>query len=149
MLWIVLVAAALLGGCALVWLAQDGLIFFPQPVVSTAHLPADAKPLEIVATDGTRLRGIDPRREHYAGAGGHVFRRQRGRGLGNARRPALAARLTIVAINYRGYGTSEGKPERLRLSPTRSSSTTRSPRGPMSTPGGSSRSAAASAPASR
>ena len=55
--WIVLVAAIVLGVPAAAWFAQDRLIFFPQPVASTAHLPADAKPLEIVATDGTRLRG--------------------------------------------------------------------------------------------
>ena len=55
--WIVVVVAIVLGVPATAWLAQDRMIFFPQPVVSTAHLPVAAKPLEIVATDGTRLRG--------------------------------------------------------------------------------------------
>ena len=45
---------ALLG---FVWLTQERLIFFPQPVQSTKHLPASAKPLEVVAADGARLRG--------------------------------------------------------------------------------------------
>jgi hypothetical protein len=55
--WIVLFAAILLGVPAAAWFAQERLVFFPQPVVLTTNLPADAKPLEIVATDGTRLRG--------------------------------------------------------------------------------------------
>ena len=55
--WIVLLAAILLGVPAAAWFAQERLIFFPQRVVSTPYLPAEAKPLEIVATDGTRLRG--------------------------------------------------------------------------------------------
>jgi len=55
--WIFLLAAILLGVPAAAWLAQERLIFFPQPVVSTTYLPAEVKPLEIVATDGTRLRG--------------------------------------------------------------------------------------------
>ena len=115
MLWIVLVAAALLGGCALVWLAQDGLIFFPQPVVSTAHLPADAKPLEIVATDGTRLRGWiraasttpAPAVVYFGGNAEEVS--------GTLADPRWPRDWTIVAINYRGYGTSEGKPGETAL----------------------------------
>ena len=55
--WIVVLAALLLGVPAAAWFAQERLIFYPQPVVATAGLPAEAKPLEIVATDGTRLRG--------------------------------------------------------------------------------------------
>jgi len=108
--WIVLAAALLLGGCAAVWLAQDRLIFFPQPVLSTAHLPADAKPLEIVATDGTRLRGWMRAASATPALTVIYFG-------GNAEEVSwtLADRRwprdrTIVAINYRGYGTSEGTP---------------------------------------
>jgi len=115
MLWIVLVAAALLGGCALVWLAQDGLIFFPQPVVSTAHLPTGAKPLEIVATDGMRLRGWiraasaapAPAVVYFGGNAEEVS--------GTLADPRWPRDWTIVAINYRGYGTSEGKPSESAL----------------------------------
>ena len=74
------------------WLAQDGLIFFPQPVASTAHLPAHATPFSVTATDGTRLHGwIAAARE--SGAGDPLLRRQRRGGLAYARRSALAARL--------------------------------------------------------
>ena len=37
--WIVLAAAIALGVNAFAWFAQDRLIYFPQPLASTAHLP--------------------------------------------------------------------------------------------------------------
>jgi pimeloyl-ACP methyl ester carboxylesterase len=113
--WIVLVAAIVLGVPAAAWFAQDRLIFFPQPVVSTAHLPAEAKPLEIVATDGTRLRGWmraasatpAPVVLYFGGNAEEVSWT-----LADARWPRDWA---IVAINYRGYGTSEGAPGETEL----------------------------------
>lgn len=108
--WIVLVAAILLGVPAAAWFAQDRLIFFPQPNVATAHLPAEAKPLEIVATDGTRLRGWmrtasampAPVVLYFGGNAEEVSAT-----LADPRWPRDWA---IVAINYRGYGASEGAP---------------------------------------
>ena len=113
--WIVLVAALVLGVPAAAWLAQDRLIFFPQPVVSTAHLPAEAKPLEVVATDGTRLRGWmraasatpAPVVLYFGGNAEEVSWT-----LADPRWPRDWA---IVAINYRGYGTSEGAPGETEL----------------------------------
>jgi uncharacterized protein len=113
--WIVLLAAVILGVPAAAWLAQDRLIFFPQPVVSTAHLPASAAPLEVVATDGTRLRGWmraasatpAPVVLYFGGNAEEVSWT-----LADPRWPADWA---IVAINYRGYGTSEGKPGEAEL----------------------------------
>ena len=115
MLWIVIVAAALFGGCALVWLSQDRLIFMPQPVASTAHLPADAQPLEIVAADGTKLRGWirvasptpAPAVMYFGGNAEEVS--------GTLADPRWPRDWTIVAINYRGYGTSEGAPSESAL----------------------------------
>ena len=108
--WIVLFAAILLGVPAAAWFAQERLIFFPQPVVSTAYLPEEAKPLEIVAPDGTRLRGWmrnasalpAPVVLYFGGNAEEVSGT-----LVDSRWPRD---WTIVAINYRGYGTSEGKP---------------------------------------
>ena len=57
MIWLLTAAAVALGVPAMAWLAQDRLIFFPQPVLSTAHLPPGTSPLEIAAADGTRLAG--------------------------------------------------------------------------------------------
>ena len=117
--WLLLVAAVVLGVPAAAWLAQDRLVFFPQPIVSTAHLPAEAKPLEIVAADGTRLRGW--MRGAAAGPeaapapvvlvfGGNA--EEVSWTLAEARWPRDWA---IVAINYRGYGASEGAPGEAAL----------------------------------
>ena len=108
--WIVLFAAILVGVPAAAWFAQDRLIFFPQPVLSTAYLPVEAKPLEIVATDGTRLRGWmrganatpAPVVLYFGGNAEEVS--------GTLADPRWPRDWTIVAINYRGYGASEGTP---------------------------------------
>ena len=108
--WIVLLAAILLGVPAAAWFAQERLIFFPQPVVSITNLPAEVKPLEIVATDGTRLRGWmrgarampAPAILYFGGNAEEVS--------GTLVDPRWPRDWTIVAINYRGYGTSEGTP---------------------------------------
>ena len=113
--WIVLVAAIVLGVPAAAWFAQDRLIFFPQPIASTAQLPAEAMPLEIVATDGTRLRGWvraasatpAPVVLYFGGNAEEVSW-----ALADSRWPPDWA---IVAINYRGYGTSEGTPGEKEL----------------------------------
>jgi hypothetical protein len=113
--WIVFLAVILLGVPAAAWVAQERLIFFPQPVVSTAHLPAEAKPLEIVATDGTRLRGWmrsasavpAPVVLYFGGNAEEVS--------GTLVEPRWPRDWTIVAINYRGYGTSEGAPGEAAL----------------------------------
>ena len=110
MVWIVVVAALLVGGCAAMWLAQDRLIFFPQRQVSTAHLPAEAKPLEITAADGTKLRGWirvasatpAPAVVYFGGNAEEVS--------GTLADPRWPRDWSVVAINYRGYGTSEGAP---------------------------------------
>jgi fermentation-respiration switch protein FrsA (DUF1100 family) len=113
--WIVLAVAVLLGVPAAAWLAQDKLVFFPQPVHSTAHLPADAKPLEVVAPDGARLRGWiriasatpAPAVLYFGGNAEEVS--------GTLADPRWPRDWTMVAVNYRGYGASEGAPGEAAL----------------------------------
>ena len=113
--WLLAVAAVVLGVPAMAWLAQERLIFFPQPVASAARLPAEAKPLEIVAADGTRLRGWmrgasampAPVVLYFGGNAEEVSWT-----LAEARWPRD---VTIVALNYRGYGASEGAPGEREL----------------------------------
>jgi fermentation-respiration switch protein FrsA (DUF1100 family) len=115
--WLLLVAAIAVGIPAAAWLAQERLIFFPQPVVSTTHLPEGAAPLEVAAADGTRLRGwIVPAASTPAPVVVYFG--------GNAEEISwtLADRRwphgwNVVGVNYRGYGDSEGEPgERALLS---------------------------------
>ena len=120
--WIVLVAALVLGVPAAAWFAQDRLIFFPQPLASTTQLPADAQPLEVVAGDGTKLRGWRRPAQVAAPAtsvtpapvvlyfGGNA--EEVSWTLADGRWPRS---WTIVAVNYRGYGNSEGKPGEAAL----------------------------------
>ena len=116
MTWLLLIAALVLGVPAWAWFTQESMLFFPQPVVSTAHLPARASPLEVVAADGTRLRGWivkstaapAPTVINFGGNAEEVSWT-----ISDARWPR---EWTIVGINYRGYGTSEGKPGEPELS---------------------------------
>ena len=108
--WLLVVAAIVIGVPAAAWLAQDSLIFFPQPPSSTAHLPAHATPLTVTAADGIRLHGWvaqgstmpSPAVIYFGGNAEEVSHT-----LADPRWPR---EWSIVAVNYRGYGTSEGKP---------------------------------------
>ncbi len=110
MLWLALSAAVVALVPAVFWLAQDRLIFFPQPVASTQHLPPHAEPLAMRAPDGTMLHGwIVPAAArpstaviYFGGNGEEVSW-----ALADGRWPRD---VTLVALNYRGYGTSEGRP---------------------------------------
>ena len=110
MTWLLLIAALALGVPAWAWFAQESLLFFPQPVSSTAHLPARALRLEVAAADGTHLRGWivkgtaapAPTVIYFGGNAEEVSWT-----ISDNRWPRD---WTIVGVNYRGYGTSEGKP---------------------------------------
>jgi len=108
---LLIAAAALAAGvCALAWWAQERLIFIPQPLASTAHLPARAIPLDVVAADGSRLAGfLVPGATAPAPAviyfGGNA--EEASWVLTEARWPGD---YTLAAVNYRGYGKSEGEP---------------------------------------
>jgi len=114
--WLVVVAAIVVGIPALFWFAQDSLIFFPQPVRSTSHLPPSARPFTVTAADGTRLHGwivpgtamLAPAVIYFGGNAEEVSVT-----LGDPRWPR---EWSILALNYRGYGTSEGKPSQRDLS---------------------------------
>jgi len=114
--WLILIAVVALGVLALAWFAQERLIFFPQPVTSTAHLPARASAFDVVAQDGTHLRGwIVPGEPTPAPAliyfGGNA--EEVSWTLADARWPH---HWTLVGVNYRGYGSSDGSPGEIFLS---------------------------------
>ena len=94
----------------LVWLLQDRMIFFPRPLESRPAPRANLEDVTITAADGVKLRGW------FVG----------GRGTpaplliyfgGNAEEVSwladVAARFagwSLLIVNYRGYGESEGSP---------------------------------------
>ena len=108
--WLILLLAIVVGIPAIFWVGQERLIFFPQAIVSTDHLGAGIAPIEIVSADGTRLHGWI-RAANAAPAPVVLYFG------GNAEEVSwtIAERRwptgwTIVAVNYRGYGRSEGSP---------------------------------------
>jgi pimeloyl-ACP methyl ester carboxylesterase len=113
--WLIVIAAIAIGVPAAAWFAQERLIFFPQPIASTTHLPAHASPFEVVAPDGTHLRGWivkgtaarAPVVIYFGGNAEEVSWT-----LSDARWPRD---WTIVGVNYRGYGASEGIPGETAL----------------------------------
>jgi uncharacterized protein len=113
--WLLLLAALFVGVSTLAWLTQERMIFFPQPVASTTRLPARAIPLEIVAGDGTNLRGWIAKGTIAPAPTVIYFG-------GNAEEVSWTVidtrwphDWTIVGVNYRGYGASEGKPGEREL----------------------------------
>ncbi len=114
-------AAMYAGMCALLYLFQDRLIFYPQPLPESVHRAVAALPgteeIEVEAEDGTRLRGW---LRHHAGPPP--------RGLviyfgGNAEEVSgqmldagELAPWSVAAFNYRGYGRSGGAPSEAALS---------------------------------
>lgn len=113
--WLLVAAAIALGIPAAAWLAQERLIFFPQPIGSTMHLPAHAQPIVVDRTDGTQLRGWfvagsarpAPTVIYFGGNAEEVS--------WTLSDPRWPREWSIVALNYRGYGESGGKPGEREL----------------------------------
>jgi len=113
--WILLLVVLFVGVCALAWLNQEQMIFYPQPVASTTHLPERMTPLEVVAADGTHLRGWlatgtvapAPALIYFGGNAEEVS--------WTVVDPRWPREWTLVGVNYRGYGASEGRPGEREL----------------------------------
>ena len=113
--WLIAVIAIALGVPAAAWLMQDSLIFFPQPTGGMAQLPAHATPLTVTAADGIRLQGWivqgstlpSPTVIYFGGNAEEVSH--------TLADPHWPCEWSIVAVNYRGYGRSEGKPGEREL----------------------------------
>ncbi len=105
-----MVVGLTIGVPLLAWLFQDRLLFFPQPRESRFAARPNVEELTIAAVDGTKLRGW-----FIKGAGSPAplviyFG-------GNAEEVSwlegVADRFSgwsLLLMNYRGYGASEGKP---------------------------------------
>ena len=100
-----------LGVCLLLYLLQDRMLFFPQPLDADPEGP-NVEPA-VVERDGVALRGwvVNPRSNgpllfYFSGNAEEVS------GL-----TGVFARLDAVSvlINYRGYGASDGKPNAADL----------------------------------
>ena len=112
--------AAYAGLCVLLYLFQDRLIFYRQPLPERVQQVVEALPgtseIEVRTPDGVRLQGW---LRHQAGPPPHPLVVYFG---GNAEEvsaqildAAAFAPWSLAAFNYRGYGHSEGDPSETAL----------------------------------
>jgi hypothetical protein len=115
--WLVLGAVLVLGVPGALYLAQDGLLFFPQPGPAAplaARRGDAAEDLVFTAADGVRVRGWlvasdrkpAPLLIYYGGNAEEVS--------WQATEP-WPEDWSLALVNYRGYGRSEGKPSEQAL----------------------------------
>jgi hypothetical protein len=117
--WIVVGAAIVLGVPAAMYLLQDSLLFLPQPLIGAPPTARAGRPVEALtfeAQDGVQLRGwlvhssAPDRRAplvvYYGGNAEEVS--------WQATEP-WPVDWSLALVNYRGYGTSEGKPSQRDL----------------------------------
>jgi hypothetical protein len=105
--------AAYLGVALLVWLAQERLMFYPQPVSGSPAPPPGWRVEEVSlrTRDGTLIAGVlllppaerPPLVIYYGGNAEEVtsFATDAAHTYGNR---------AVLLVNYRGYGRSQGKP---------------------------------------
>jgi uncharacterized protein len=94
----------------LMWLLQERMIFFPRPIESRPAQRTNLEEVTLAAADGTKLRGWlvkgggarEPLVIYFGGNAEEV-----------SWLAGLAGRFagwSLLLVNYRGYGESEGKP---------------------------------------
>jgi uncharacterized protein len=116
---VVLGAAVIYAAIAgVIYLAQDSLVFHPQPAAAPPGVPAGwrVEDVSFTTSDATRLAGIlllppverVPLIVYFGGnaeeATGH-----------GAQAAALYGQRAVLLVNYRGYGASGGKPSETAL----------------------------------
>ena len=117
---LLIAAVAYVGVCVLLYLLQDRLIFYPQPLPDSMRRAVAALPgteeIEVEAMDGTRLHGW-LRHQSAASARGLViyFGGNAEEVSGQILDAAELAPWSVAAFNYRGYGRSEGDPSETAL----------------------------------
>ena len=117
---VLLLAAAVgyLGVAALVWLAQESLIFYPRAVAAPAAAPQGWRIEQVVhaTRDGTRIAGVlvlppmerAPLVIYFGGNAEEVTEY-----AGDA--PRTYGDRAVLFVNYRGYGASGGRPGEAAL----------------------------------
>ena len=98
---------------ALVWFAQERLMFFPRPALTSVSPPPGWQLEEVVlpARDGTRLAGVLVRPKASRGPlviffGGNAEEVTEGAASAHE----VYGERAVLLMNYRGYGRSEGSP---------------------------------------
>jgi pimeloyl-ACP methyl ester carboxylesterase len=105
-----IVLGVAIGAPLLAWLFQERMLFFPRPVESRPAPRPDLEEVTVVASDGARLRGWMVRGKGTPAPLVIYFG-------GNAEEVSWLAGIadrfagwSLLLLNFRGYGDSEGKP---------------------------------------
>ena len=111
----VVVLAVVVGFVAAVYALQDRMLFFPRPLIGAGPAGSHVEAVEVVAGDGTPLRGWLVKAERRPAPLLLYFG-------GNAEEVSWLAAMgversgwSMLLVNYRGYGRSEGRPSEARL----------------------------------
>jgi fermentation-respiration switch protein FrsA (DUF1100 family) len=99
---------------ALMWFAQERLMFFPRPALAPANPPPGWQLEEVVlpARDGTRLAGVLVRPRTAARGPLVIYFGGNAEEVTESAATAHEAygERAVLLVNYRGYGRSEGSP---------------------------------------
>jgi pimeloyl-ACP methyl ester carboxylesterase len=112
--WLVVGAVLLLGVPATMYLAQDSLLFFPQPLVGPPRVVRPAEPLEFEREEGVKLRGWLVKAAE-ARAPLVIFYGGNAEELSWQMTEPWPADWSLALVNYRGYGESDGNPSEAAL----------------------------------
>jgi len=108
--WVRIILGIVIGVLLLAWLFQERMLFFPRPVESRPRPRPNLEEVTVVAADGAKLKGWFVKGEgspaplviYFGGNGEEVSWLA---GLADQ-----FAGWSVLLINYRGYGDSEGSP---------------------------------------
>jgi pimeloyl-ACP methyl ester carboxylesterase len=110
-----LLVAVAVGVPLLMWFFQERLIFFPRPLASRPATSANVEEITVAAADGAKLRGWLVRSGSARAPLVIYFG-------GNAEEVSWMTQVadkfagwSLLLVNYRGYGESEGKPGEKEL----------------------------------
>jgi hypothetical protein len=112
--WLVVGAVLLLGVPATMYLAQDSLLFFPQPLIGPPRVVRPVEALEFEREEGVKLRGwlvkaAETRAPLVIYYGGNAEE------LSWQMTEPWPAEWSLALVNYRGYGESDGNPSEAAL----------------------------------
>ena len=112
--WLIVGAVFLVGVPATMYLAQDSLLFLPQPMIGPPRVTRPVEALAFEREEGVKLRGwfvaaANPRAPLVIYYGGNAEE------LSWQMTEPWPADWSLALVNYRGYGESEGKPSEAAL----------------------------------
>ena len=111
--WLIVGAVLLVGVPATMYLAQDSLLFLPQPLIGA---PRVARPVEALAferEEGVKVRGWFVKAADRAPLA--IYYGGNAEELSWQMTEPWPAGWSLALVNYRGYGESDGKPSEVAL----------------------------------